>query len=164
MSRKKPTVRQLVNSYQSLENRRLLAGNVTVFENVHLYIRGDRADNQFEVVVQDDQLKVVGLNGTTINGQGSFVTETASLTESGVVFQGGLRAHLGSGHDEIAIRDAQFESLSIVYGGTGNDRVDVVDSHFKKPMTIQTFDGDDSVTVHGSQFDDHFRAVKARRT
>ena len=48
-------------NYNSLEDRRLLAGNIRGVENVHLYIRGDQADNQFEVVVKGDQLQINGL-------------------------------------------------------------------------------------------------------
>ena len=65
-------------NYSSLEDRRLLAGNIRVVENVHLYIRGDQADNQFEVVVEGDQLQINGLDGTTINGEDSFVVAGAN--------------------------------------------------------------------------------------
>ena len=54
------------HGYSSLEQRRMLAGDIRVVENVHLFIRGDAADNQFEVVVEDDQLQINGLDGTTI--------------------------------------------------------------------------------------------------
>ena len=63
---RKSSFAKKANDYQSLEPRRLLAGNVTVVENVHLFIRGDGADNQFELAVNDDELQIVGLNGTTI--------------------------------------------------------------------------------------------------
>ena len=148
-----------LNDYRSLEPRRLLAGDVTVVENVHLYIRGDGADNQFEIVVNDDQLQIVGLNGTTINRQDSYVVEGASVTAAGVSFEGGLRAHLGPGHDELNLRDVQFESLSLVYGGTGNDSIDVVDSAFLEDVLVQTYDGDDSIAAYGSSFGEAFRAI-----
>ena len=146
-------------NYSSLEDRRLLAGNIRVVENVHLYIRGDQADNQFEVVVEGDQLQINGLDGTTINGEDSFVVAGAKVTESGVKFDGGLRAHLGPGHDDFAITDAQFEDLSIVYGGTGNDLIEVLNSTFLDEAIFQTYEGDDSVSVTGSHFEDTFRAM-----
>jgi len=147
------------NSYQSLEQRCLLAGNVTVFENVNLYIRGDQMDNQFEVVSQEDQLVINGLNGTTINGKESYLVKTATDSGSGITFEGGLRAHLGPGSDDFEIRDAQFESLSIVYGGTGDDSIDVVDSTFLDTASIQTYDGRDSVTTTRSHFEGNFLAM-----
>ena len=139
-------------SYTSLEGRRLLAGNVTVVENVHLYVRGDGADNQLEIVVDGDQLKINGVDGTTINGQDSFVVAGAEVTESGVVFAGGLRAHLGPGHDDLSIVDAHFESLTIVFGGTGNDDIEVTNSVFGDKAVIQTYQGDDSIEIARSQF------------
>ena len=153
------SVRSRRLNYGSLEDRRLLAGNIRVVENVHLFIRGDAADNQFELVVDGDQLQINGLEGTTVNGKDSYVVEGATVTESGVTFEGGLRAHLGPGHDDFAITDAQFESLSIVYGGTGNDNIDLVDSVFSDKATFQTYEGDDSISVSESQFDDTFRAI-----
>ncbi len=157
LSRKQLSTRK--NGYQSLEGRRLLAGNVTVFENFHLYIRGDQADNQFEVVVENDKLKINGLDGTTINGQDSILVETAMNSESGLSFEGGLRAHLGPGHDSFLIRDAQFESMSLIYGGTGNDSVEIDGTNFLDKATVQTFDGQDSVSTIDSQFADTFRIL-----
>ena len=151
--------RNSLTSYRSLEDRRLLAGDVTVFESDHLYIRGDQADNQFEVVANGDQLEIKGLDGTTINGEDSYVVANTTVTESGVSFAGGLRAHLGPGHDDFAVRDAQFESLSVIYGGTGDDEVDIIDSRFMDRATIQTYDGNDSIAIDGSHFEDTFYAI-----
>lgn len=145
--------------YKPLEQRRLLAGNVTVFENVHLYIRGDAQDNQFEIVADGEQLRINGLDGTTINGKESLVVESATVTDAGVSFPGGLRAHLGPGHDDFEVTDAQFEDMSLVYGGTGNDNVDVTDSRFLDRAIIQTFDGNDSISTNGSYFADTFFAI-----
>ena len=145
--------------YRGLEERCLLAGNVTVFENVHLFIRGDVADNQFELVVEDDQLKINGLDGTTINNEDSYVVAGATVTDSGVTFEGGLRAHLGPGHDELSITDAQFEDFSIVYGGTGNDNIELLDSTFNDNATFQTYEGRDTISANGSRFEGALRAI-----
>ncbi|MEM7454225.1 MAG: hypothetical protein AAF456_07700 [Planctomycetota bacterium] len=160
MASRKRCVRSCAtSSYRLLEERRLLAGNVTVVENLHLYIRGDQADNQFEVVAENDELKINGLNGTTINGRDSYTVESATPTSAGVTFDGGLRAHLGPGNDDFSVRDIQFASLSVIYGGTGNDNVEVVESGFVERLTIQTFDGNDSVVVEQSQFDAAFTTM-----
>ena len=81
-------------NYQPLENRLLLAGDVTVVEDGHLFIRGDGADNQFEVVADNGQLEVRGLGGTTINGLESYVVAGAEVTESGVTFAGLSLIHI----------------------------------------------------------------------
>ena len=150
---------QRSSRYQVLENRLLLAGNVTVVEDGHLYIRGDGADNQFEVVAENDQLQVRGLGGTTINGAESYIVSGAQVTESGVSFAGGLRAHLGPGHDDFAVKDAVFESKSLILGGTGDDNVAVEDSTFMGQFTIQTYHGDDSVSTTRSRFADTLFAI-----
>ena len=139
--------------YKTLEGRRLLAGNITVFESDHLYVRGDAADNEVEVIAEGDQLLINGLEGTTINGKQSYVVRGAEVTESGVTFAGGLRAHFGPGHDSIKIQDAMFESFSVMYGGTGNDSIEVVDSAFMDKFVMQTFDGDDSISTTRSDFE-----------
>lgn len=159
MSRRFRIGKKQPSNYLPLEDRRLLAGNITVFENVNLYIRGDQADNDFEIAVNDDQLEIVGLNGTTINHEESYLVTGAKVTGFGVSFEGGLRAHLGPGHDNLELRDVQFESMSLIYGGTGDDSIEILDSRFLDQTTIQTFDGNDSVSAHRSRFEDAFRAI-----
>ena len=141
-------------NYRPLEDRCLLAGDVTVVENVHLYLRGDGLDNQIEVVVEGDELVINGLDGTTINGKESFTVQGTTVTDSGVTFAGGLRGHFGPGHDDLNVKDAIFESRSIIYGGTGDDNIEIVDSQFVDGGVIQTFDGDDSVSTMGTSFGD----------
>ena len=142
--------------YDALEGRRLLAGNVTVFESDHLYIRGDASDNQVEVVAVGDQLVFNGLEGTTINGQDSYVVRGSKVTDSGVAFEGGLDANFGQGSDDFLVQDAIFESASIIYGGTGHDKIDVVDSQFMDELFIQTYQGDDSISTTRSHFEESF--------
>ena len=139
--------------YEALEGRQLLAGDVTIFENVHLYIRGDAADNQVEVVAEGDQLVFNGIEGTTINGQDSYVVKGATVTDSGVTFEGGLRANFGPGHDDFKVQDAIFESMSVIFGGTGDDNIDVVDSAFMDKLVMQTYDGNDAVSTTRSHFE-----------
>lgn len=148
-----PRLRNQRLAYTALEGRLLLAGNIRVFEGGHLYIRGDAGDNQVEVVADGDQLVLNGLEGTTINGQDSYVVRNTEVTESGVTFAGGLRAHFGPGHDHFKVQDAMFESFSVIYGGTGNDNIDIVDSAFMDKLVTQTFDGDDSVSTTRSHFE-----------
>lgn len=146
-------------SYETLEERRLLAGNVTVVENIHLYIRGDAADNQFEIVADGDQLRINGLEGTTINQQDSYLVQSTSVTDGGVAFTGGLRAHLGPGNDNFNVQDSLFESFSVIFGGTGDDSIDVVDSEFLDKVLIQTYDGDDSISSTRSHFEGPVRIL-----
>ena len=45
-------------NYGFLEERNLLAGDVTVVEDGHLYIRGDEQSNQIQIVA-DDMLSLI---------------------------------------------------------------------------------------------------------
>lgn len=159
MRRTHSDIGQQTLGYEKLEGRRLLAGNVTVFESGHLYIRGDQADNQFEIIAEGTHLKIQGINGTTINQSQSYLVEGAVASQNGLTFPGGLRAHLGPGNDEFWVRDAQFEMMSLVYGGTGDDSVSLVDTKFLDRTTFQTFDGDDTLFASGSQFMGDFFAI-----
>ena len=136
-----------------------MAGDVALFEGAHLYIRGDHSDNQLEIVVEGEKLKVNGLDGTTINGRSSYTLSSTNVTASGVTFGGGIRAHLASGSDDLSVTDATFESVSIIYGGRGDDNIEVLDSHFGDKTVIQTFDGDDTITISGTSFDGNLFAV-----
>lgn len=69
---RRTNVRRL--AVEALEERFLLAGNVTAaFKSGDLVVRGDARDNQI-VITQPaaGRLRVTGLEGTTINGRGSF--------------------------------------------------------------------------------------------
>ncbi|MFK7769734.1 MAG: hypothetical protein AB8B55_21180 [Mariniblastus sp.] len=99
---------------------------------------------------------VCGLEGTTINRQESYIVEGATVTDSGVKFEGGLRANLGQGNDDFSLQDTLFESFSIIYGGAGDDNIDVVDSEFMDRLVIQTYEGDDSIATTRSHFEESF--------
>ncbi len=70
-SRKMKTSRKL--SFQTLEDRSLMAGNVTAAVQNHaaLVVTGDNQDNAIEIQqVGDGQFKILVIDGTTkINGQ-----------------------------------------------------------------------------------------------
>lgn len=147
------------SQYSRLEDRRLLAGDVAVVEDVHLYIRGDQADNQFEIVEDSGNLRINGLEGTTINGQPSYLIRGTQQTASGLIYQGGIRAHLGPGNDAFKVVDALFESFTIIYGGTGDDSIEIIDAVFADKTVIQTFSGDDVVAASGTHFNGELFAI-----
>ena len=68
---------------QSLESRRMLAGNVTAALDEFgetLVITGDNKANQFIVVAGSNDTTVTGLNGTKVNGARLQPNSTASRT------------------------------------------------------------------------------------
>ena len=113
--------------YDMMEPRLLLAGDVTVVENGNLYIRGDAADNQIQVVARDDgSVLVRGLNDTTINGSSqpfrvAGVIDLNGANGRNAAFEGGLRIKTFGGHDRVDIQGLEFGAESLIHTGPGDD-------------------------------------------
>ena len=155
------TSRRLGNSYGELESRELLAGDVVAFEHGgNLFIRGDAENNHVQLVTDDEgKIQIHGNHGTTINGTAHPFTVESSSTVNHIIgadsqFNGGLRVHMGPGHDRLEVKKSQFNGRSIVFGGAGNDTIDFEHSNFTDHVTVQTHTGNDHVTASSSQFDD----------
>ena len=104
---------------ESLENRQLMAGNVTVnVEWNEVIVRGDSKANQIEVFQLDNgAYRISGLNGTTVNGK-SFVDRTSSDRD--------LRIFMGAGDDKVILGNNFSRAAMIVEDleidmGTGLD-------------------------------------------
>ena len=113
---------------ESLEPRKLLAGNVTVTPNMlgSDVIVGDGEANAFLIEANaEGRPQVIGIDGTTING-GSDPVPLLAPTES-------YRINLGDGDDELII--------------------DVDDISFDPTFSIDAEDGDDSVLIRGDRVD-----------
>ena len=138
--------------YGSLEPKRMLAGNVQAnVQGEQIFIRGDQLDNQIEITADNGQIRIRGLDGTTVNNRFGSVFVGNSTTVSGSdrvssEFSGGLRIHTGPGNDTLIVNDIRLNDLSIIYGGTGDDLFDISSSEFFGSAIVQTFDGDDDVT------------------
>ena len=144
-------------AYRCLEDRRLLAGDVTVFDGDHLFIRGDAADNQIEIIGNDDgTLSIIGRDGTTINGSSdplvitgdtNFINNENNVRAS---YDGGVRASFGPGNDSLLMEGVEFRANSNIYGGPGNDSVGSYQTNFSDRLLVQTFTGDDDVSFEVS--------------
>lgn len=130
-------------SYQSLEDRRLLAGDVTVFQSEDIaYLRGDRADNQVEITANDDgQVVIRGLEDTTINGESEFVLESENSTI------GRLGIHMGPGNDLLSVEGIDIERRAIVRGGTGDDAIGFTNASTGSDLIVNSWGGDDAVSL-----------------
>ncbi len=136
--------RNSIGDYSSLEPRRMLAGNVNVFQTEGiLYIRGDGADNQIQIDVNSSgDVVVEGVQGTTINrAEDSFVYDT----DNG--FISSLRSNLGAGDDSMFVEKLRVSGRVVAYGGAGNDDIGFFQSRVEKDLLIQTFSGDDNVSI-----------------
>jgi hypothetical protein len=96
---------------EQLEPRTMLAGNVTAsVRGGTLFVRGDSNDNQVGIVQLDsDTYAVVGVAGTSVNGQvdGIFVTDRPVVHITADLGAGDDL--LGVGNDPQAIVDTQFD-------------------------------------------------------
>src|SRR5262245_43598107 len=99
---------------ERLEERRLLAGNVTAsVVNGNLVVSGDSASNDVVIAQTPSGIVVLGQPGTTINGGASF-------TAVGVT--GDVRVTLGGGNDTLQAAVAVPRDLTIDLG-SGDDAV-----------------------------------------
>ena len=133
-----------LNGFEALEDRVLLAGNVTVAFNAagDVVVTGDSASNQIEIqdLDGDGSYTIVGLNGTTVNYSAAVVAADifdADDADNGVFGAGAVAGdtfivNLGKGNDELFVTDAGFggdigAGVNLTVNmGTGNDLVDVL--------------------------------------
>ena len=148
-------------NYQGLEGRKMLAGDVTVVENGHLFIRGDELSNQIAIVADDTgQISVIGKNDTTINGGAEpfMVNNSIDLADARsrmASFEGGLRVQMYGGHDRIDVQGIEFADRSYIGTGEGNDFIRFLRSTSQHEFSVVTGNGDDTVNfvqarVHGA--------------
>ena len=129
--------------YQQFEQRKMLAGDIRVAHtDGTLFIRGDNADNQVEIVAtQNGDVRVLGQNGTTINGRFTplFLRNIGGTLE-------GLRANLGRGNDTMFVQNANISGDSNAIGGSGDDSIGFFRVDFAEDLFVQTGSGNDSVS------------------
>lgn len=139
--------------YENLEQRILLAGDVSVFESDHLYIRGDDLNNQIQIIADHrGQITVAGLNNTTVNGSETPFVVHNSIDLSGVrgrnaSFDGGVRVLTYGGHDRIDVRGIELGDSSRIITGEGNDFVRLIRSTSVGEAVINTSSGEDTVKL-----------------
>lgn len=147
--------------YQRLENRELLAGNVTVsLQGDLLQITGDGGSNEIQVFgIANGRAQVFGLAGTAINGQGSFVANAPvrnvslqmgggddSVLVENLVMTGYIDADLGAGNDSLNLRHNNVRAVA-VNGRAGDDLVQIHSVYSKDYVLLQTHEGDDTISM-----------------
>jgi hypothetical protein len=146
-------------SLEQLEDRTLLAGNVTAqFLGQSAFINGDAADNSVQVLVDAGNVVVRGVNGTTVNGgTNDFVlaTNTASLSRS--VF-----ASLSAGNDTFVINGVTVGRDLFVDGGAGNDLLVVSAANVGRSLMLWGGSGNDDIMIDASRYQ-CFRLGRRRR-
>lgn len=132
-------------SYQSLEKRQLLAGDVNVFlHDANLYVRGDHADNQVAISVDEfGDIEVAGVDGTTINGgEDAFRIDTQNGR-----LDGDLRVNMARGNDSIFVEEVDIRGRAVFYGGAGDDSIGVYDVEVMDSLIAHSGRGDDMISI-----------------
>ena len=138
-------------SYESLEERKLLAGDVSVVEDGNLYIRGDELSNQIAIIADESgQVTISGLNNTTINGSTESFRVSNSVDLNGArgrnaSFEGGLRILTYGGNDRIDIQGIELGDSSLINTGEGDDFVRFIRSTSHHDFVANSGSGDDTL-------------------
>lgn len=130
-------------AFESLESRKVFAGNVIVAFNPATgatSITGDAQDNQVSVSPVAAGIRVQGRLGTTVNGAASVILPGPAL--------GNVAVNLLAGNDSIAIIDTYMASLS-VQETTGADVINLDRARVRGNTVINTQSGNDIVKVNG---------------
>lgn len=143
----KPASPQSAPMFESLEGRCLLSGNVTadVIRNC-LVIKGDAADNQIQITVDQGQYVVTGLGDTTVNDGAS-----ATLQASGSVV-----LTMGDGNDEVTVQDAYIgDSVAgrtknlFADMGAGDDAFSILGASQARNVALRSGSGANTFNVGG---------------
>jgi hypothetical protein len=129
--------------FESLESRRLLAGNVNVAViGGHLIISGDNAANGITIEPHPEEDGTFIINGdldTSLSG------EFGTKFMSGVT--GDVRISLRGGGDRVVIRGIEVAKNLVIDSGAGDDRVELRDVAISQRLTVWTDTGADRVIV-----------------
>ena len=124
---------------ETLENRRLLSGNVTaVFDGTTLIIKGDNKSNQI-IVGGSNTYFIDPSGGTTVNGQSGEV----SIPIGKIV---PVSVDMGNGDDYVELGSIYTKDVSIAMGN-GDDSVYLDGVAATGNLDVNTGNGDDSVAI-----------------
>ena len=164
MKRDKSKNQELGFSVEPLESRRMLAGDflATFGNGDDIFLKGDRAGNQVDFVVDGDgSVLLQGRNGTTINGQASIDTgiDSRNLDRVRVAGKKGddvvrfidndINGGVAGNDDNV---DFVIQNLDINLG-KANDKVVIRDTVVERRTNIVTSFGDDTVLLQNNIFE-----------
>lgn len=166
--------RRRLGSFEQLEPRQMLAGNVTVTPEAlyastlnNIEIIGDTANNRIQILNDGTPsiYRIVGLpdtktgQPTTVNGLPEITVDMSSRPGDN-----GIYAFMGDGDDEVYIRGSHYYRAQI-YGEAGNDTLQIGDyvpyndPTAGDPAAQSNFSG--TSTLFGGSGADTFRVYRA---
>lgn len=138
---------QPLSRLQKLEDRALLAGNVTAqLIGQTAFLNGDAADNNTQVLIDNGNVVVRGLDGTTINGSADdFVLSTGTSIPRNLI------ASFGDGNDTFTLDGVSVGRHAWIAGGNGNDSLAVMGgSNIGFNLRMDGDAGDDVISLQDS--------------
>jgi hypothetical protein len=129
---------------EQLEARENPAGNVTAFFNAagQLFVIGDGFDNQVSTQIDSaGNLVVIGVNGTTVNGQP--LVRFGPFVPTDVIIDGGF------GNDQLDVGGIFINNSLQIGGGAGNDLVIVRGTNMAR-LFVDTNVGNDLLITNNS--------------
>lgn len=135
--------------FEHLEQRTLLAGNVTVqLLGQSALVTGDAADNAVQVLAENGNVVVRGTDGTTINGS----SDDFVLVQGGTTLEGSLTATFSSGENSLSVDGVTVGSSVMLTGGSGVDRLAILgNSQVRQNVTLAGGGANDVLTVQDTQ-------------
>jgi cyclophilin family peptidyl-prolyl cis-trans isomerase len=131
---------------EQLEQRTLLAGNLTAqLVGQTAFLSGDSANNSMEILVDNGNVVLRGLDNTTINGATSELVIT-----TGSSAMGDLITSLGTGNDRLVVNGVTINGNVTVDGGAGDDQIGVINSTVNGRATLNGNAGADTVSLQTS--------------
>ena len=140
------TTSNALTGFEELETRLLLSGDVSVIlDSGNLTITGDALANDIRILDNNQGgIRVLGLNGTLING-------ASTAFNSGADSVADVTASMKGGDDFVQFRADQATGIVKIITSAGADKV-TVDSRaiIAKTLSVNTGTGDDCVKISDS--------------
>lgn len=146
----KPRTKHRRCSFESLENRRMLAGDLSViiFKG-KLAIIGDRLDNAVSLTAGMQPNQVV-VSGMTAGGSATGINGTPNGTVTLPNFVGDLKIAMKDGNDSVTINNLPIKGNTKINMGKGIDVLTINGSTAGGKTKINTGSGSDMLTVSSS--------------
>ena len=131
---------------ETLERRDMLSGNLFAsFVGADLFVFGDAEDNAINLELNESQLVLRGVEGTSING----TTEDFVVSESNQL-DGNLFMFLREGNDEFSMGPGiELNQSATIYGGAGNDQIGF-EADVQRRVRIFGQSGDDQISIRNT--------------
>jgi hypothetical protein len=161
--------------FESLENRRLLAGDVIAqIKNGDLVIKGDGAANGITITAGATAGTVVitgvdaGGSATNVNGTANGTVTLSGFTDdlkikmkggddvvtiTGLTVPDEIDIELGKGADTLTLTDVTASDEADIDGGKGADNITITDSTFDE-LEVETHRDNDTVSISGTTVHD----------